>query len=216
MSGFTVKVTCQPWRVILEQCQSVDGMLLLKRSAARFGLIVTVAVIVVVSVLAPMLKQPLPAKDMGPLAAFAPSQVVPSAATESPTPILPRNRSQTSTSSASSIGAAAAPPEAVTPSTLPSPAPTSSEAMIMPRHTEGSAPASTQPAADVLQPRPNPASTERARAQERAKPRRAQRAVRSRPAPHYDEQMTGRWAYRPPLSTPGSTPFSYQRQLGAQ
>ena len=191
--------------------------MLLKRAAARFGLIATVAVIIVISVVASLLKQPLPAEDTGPMAAFAPPMVVPSGTTGAPAPLLAHDQAPPSTSPAGGVGASGAAPEALSPSEPPSPAPALPAALTTGRSSDGSAPASAPSDPEALPPPPISPSAGTTRAQERAKHRYSKRVVRSRPAPYdHNEGMMAQWANRAPVSRPGSTPFSYDKQLGAQ
>jgi hypothetical protein len=190
--------------------------MVLKGAAARFGLIATVAVIIVISVIASLLKQPLPAEDTAPLAAFAPPIAVPSGTTGASAPLLAHDQAPAPTSPADSVGTAGAAPEGRSPSESVSPAPAGPAAMAT-RSSDGSAPASTPSNPAALQPPPISPSAGTTRTQERAKHGYSKRAVRSRPAQHdHNEGVMAQWANRTPVSRPGSTPFSYDRQLGAQ
>jgi hypothetical protein len=190
--------------------------MVLSGAAARFGLIATVAAIIVIGVFASLLKQPLPAEDTGPLAAFAPPMAGPSGTMGAPAPLLAHDQAPPSTSPAGSVGTAGAAPEGLSPSEPLSPAPALPAAMAT-RSSDGSAPASTPSDPEALLPPPISPSAGTTRAQEPAKPRHGKRVVRSRPAQHdHSEGMMAQWANRAPVSRPGSTPFSYDRQLGAQ
>ena len=191
--------------------------MVLKGVAARFGLIAAVAVIIVIGVIASLLKQPLPAEDMGPLAAFAPPMVVPPDTMGAPAPLRAQDQAPPSTSPASTVGAAGATPEALSPSEPPSsPAPALPAAMTT-RSSDGSAPASTPSNPEALQPPSISPSAGTTRAQERAKHRSGKRVVRSRPAQDdHNEHRMAQSANRAPVSRPASTPFSYDKQLGAQ
>jgi hypothetical protein len=190
--------------------------MVLNGAAARFGLIATVAVIIVIGVIASLLKQPLPAEDTGPLAAFAPPMVVPSGTTGASAPLRAQDQAPPSTLPAGSVGTAAAAPEGLSSSEPSSPAPALPTAVAT-RSSDGSAPASTPPNPEALQPPPILPSAGTTRAQERAKHRHSKRVVRSRPAQHdHNEGVMAHWANRAPVSRPGSTPFSYDKQLGAQ
>ncbi len=212
---FTAKSALTAVESILEPCQRGDGMVL-NGAAARFGLIATVAAIIVIGVIASLLKEPLPAGDTGPLAAFAPPMAVPSGTTGASAPLLAHDQAPPNTSAAGRAGAAGAAPEGLSPSEPWSPAP-ALPAAIATRSSDGSAPASTPSDPDALQPLPISPSAGTTRAQERAKHAHSKRVVRARPAQHdHNEGAMAQSASRAPLSRPAATPFSYDKQLGAQ
>jgi hypothetical protein len=178
---------------------------------ARFGLIATVSVIVVVSTVAPLLKQPSPSVDRAALAAFAPPLAVPRDDAGPSASIPADNKPRLSASPASTVGVADASSRLVTSPELPAPEASPPTVVTMRRPTDEGAPSAAHSGAETLQPAPIRAASEPARERERAKQRNGTRAVRSGSPTYYSNDQ--QWASR---VRPGSTPFSYNNQLGAQ
>jgi hypothetical protein len=169
--------------------------------AARVGLIGAVSVIVGVSTLSPLLKQPSPATDTGALVAFAPSLPNQGSTEPSATPAASEQPSNAPTFAASTAAAAgdtsraalltAAPPATpVAPLRPGAPAVTT---MQLP--SDENAAAAPQAAGETPQPPPIVAATEPPKAEKRARTKRS--------------------AYNTRRARQRSTPFSYSQQLAA-
>ena len=185
-------------------------------AAARVGLIATVSVIIVISTLLPLLREPARSSDTRTLAAFAALLAIPERNAGVPTTDQAGDRtSQISSPPEGNFGATDAPAR-VTPApyllSASSPPPT---LIGEQRPTEGSAPAATQLSAESSQAVPVAAVTQPPRAEQRTKRRYSKEMVRSRPAPFFNnEQIAGHWAnHRAPAARRSSTPFSYNEQL---
>jgi hypothetical protein len=190
-----------------------------REAAARVGLIATVSVIVVISTLSPLLRQPSRSNDTRTVVAFAAPLTIPEGNPGGPAATQAGDRTpQISSPPASDFGATDAP-------ALVMPAPHLLSASSPPlslvtqrRPTEGSALATTQLSAESSQVVPVAPVPEPPRAEQDAKSRYSKGMVRSRPAPFFhNEQIASHWAYhRAPVAPPRSTPFSYNKQLAPQ
>jgi hypothetical protein len=187
----------------------------LSEAAARVGLIATVSVIIVISTLLPLLKEPARSSDTRTLAAFAVPLALPERNAGLPATDQAGDRtSQISSPPESNLGANDAParvmpaPDFLSASSAP---PTLSEQ----RPTEGSALAATQPSAESSQAVPVAAVTQPPRAEQRTKRRYSKDMVRSHPTQFFNnEQIAGHWAnHRAPAARPSSTSSSYNEQL---
>jgi hypothetical protein len=188
----------------------------LSEAAARVGLIATVSVIIVISTLLPLLREPARSSDTRTLAAFAAPLALPERNAGVPATDQAGDRtSQISSPPESNFGATDAPARVM-------PAPHLLSASSPPpilideqRPTEGSAPAATQLSAESSQAVPTEPVTDPPRAEQNTKRRYSKEMVRSRPAPFFNnEQITGHWAnHRAPAARPSSTPSSYNEQL---
>ena len=186
-----------------------------REAAARVGLIATVSVIIVISTLLPLLKEPARSSDTHTVAAFAAPLALPERNAGVPATDQAGDRtSQISSPPESNLGATDAParvmpaPDFLSASSAP---PTLSEQ----RPIEGSAPAATQLSAESSQAVPVAAVTQPPRAEQRTKRRYSKEMVRSHPAPFFNnEQIAGHWAnHRAPAARPSSTSSSYNEQL---
>ena len=188
----------------------------LSEAAARIGLIATVSVIIVISTLLPLLKEPARSSDTRTLAAFAVPLALPERSAGVPATDQAGDRtSQISSPPESNLGANDAPARVMpAPDLLPasSPPPT---LIGEQRATEGSAPAATQLSAETSHAVPVAAVTQPPRAEQRTKRRYSKEMVRSHPAPFFNnEQIAGHWAnHRAPAARPNSTSSSYNEQL---
>jgi hypothetical protein len=176
-----------------------------KGIVARVGLIGAVAVIVAVSTLSPLLKQPAPANDTAALVAFAPP--LPGAAFAPPATLEVSERAAEPAPSANSLATTDAsarpspPPEAsaakpASPSAAPAPA---VAAMHLPsvERPEASAPISTQPTAVESPPAPPIVAA--------SEPPKAEKRARAKRSANQGRRVAG----------PRATPFSYNQQLAA-
>jgi hypothetical protein len=176
-------------------------------AAARVGLIATVSVIIVISTLLPLLKEPARSSDTRTLAAFA----VP-LARNARLPAIDQagdRTSQISSPPENNPGATNAPARVMPAADLLSASSPPPTLIGEQRPTEGAA---TQLSAVSSQPVPVAAVKEPPRAEQRAKRRNSNDTVRSRPALSFNN--TSHWAYRrAPAARSGSISSSYNDRL---
>ena len=187
----------------------------LSEAAARVGLIATVSVIIVISTLLPLLKEPA-RSDTRTVAAFAVPLALPERNAGVPATDQAGDRtSQISSPPESNLGANDAPARVMPAPDLLSASSPPPTLISEQRPTEGSAPAATQLSAESSQAVPVAAVTQPPRAEQRTKRTYSKDMGRSHPAPFFNnEQIAGHWAnHRASAARPSSTSSSYNEQL---